>query len=359
MVPSTWWENSPLVIQEAFKFRRPVICSDIGGMAEKVTDGVNGLHFRAGNALDLADRIEEAVESPGLWDQLRSEIEPPATIAETVDRLLATYERCGPIHGASGRTHGSWTRAIASASAEDKLTYRIAYKRCHGRRGRQPTFPSRDRSRCRSSLRSACCGSRAGRWAATLPSRPLRRARSSASRRAGHRPAERGRGAARCRRFGQADNCRFAVELPLDELTAGELEWTLWTVDQAGETRHFGTVLLEPERLGGRPVFVRRRRALRHDGGRQRGAPRGRAAGVRRVPHAAASGGADRSGQHLLRQPEPVGRSAPGGGAAFPREPRGVAGAHGDGDALGLRQPAPGARSSTRRPGPRCSNLCT
>ena len=33
---SVWWENSPVVIQEAFKFGRPVICPDIGGMAEKV-----------------------------------------------------------------------------------------------------------------------------------------------------------------------------------------------------------------------------------------------------------------------------------------------------------------------------------
>jgi len=35
IVPSTWWENSPVVIQEAFLHGRPVICSDIGGMAEK------------------------------------------------------------------------------------------------------------------------------------------------------------------------------------------------------------------------------------------------------------------------------------------------------------------------------------
>ena len=37
LVPSIWWENSPLVIQEAFFHGRPVICSDVGGMAEKVT----------------------------------------------------------------------------------------------------------------------------------------------------------------------------------------------------------------------------------------------------------------------------------------------------------------------------------
>jgi glycosyltransferase involved in cell wall biosynthesis len=71
VVPSIWWENSPLVIQEAFASGRPVICSGIGGMAEKVDDGVSGLHFRVGDPVDLADIIERAVETPGLWDELR------------------------------------------------------------------------------------------------------------------------------------------------------------------------------------------------------------------------------------------------------------------------------------------------
>lgn len=74
VVPSIWWENSPLVIQEAFQHGRPVICSDIGGMAEKVTDGVNGLHFRVGNPASLAQTIRRAVNSPGLWDRLRQGI---------------------------------------------------------------------------------------------------------------------------------------------------------------------------------------------------------------------------------------------------------------------------------------------
>ena len=50
VVPSIWWETGPLVVLEAFQHGRPVICSDIGGMAEKVTDGVNGLHFRTRDA---------------------------------------------------------------------------------------------------------------------------------------------------------------------------------------------------------------------------------------------------------------------------------------------------------------------
>ena len=64
IVPSIWWENSPLVIQEAFMYGRPVICSDIGGMAEKVRDGVDGLHFRAGDAQDLADTITAGCRRP-------------------------------------------------------------------------------------------------------------------------------------------------------------------------------------------------------------------------------------------------------------------------------------------------------
>lgn len=74
IVPSIWWENSPLVIQEAFQQGRPVICSDIGGMAEKVTDGLNGLHFTTGDAMSLAETIKRATTTPGLWETLRQGI---------------------------------------------------------------------------------------------------------------------------------------------------------------------------------------------------------------------------------------------------------------------------------------------
>jgi len=93
VVPSIWWENSPLVIQEAFAHGRPVICSNIGGMAEKVMNGVNGLHFRVGDARHLADRLLEAARTQGLWERLHAGIQPPPTIAETTERHLELYER--------------------------------------------------------------------------------------------------------------------------------------------------------------------------------------------------------------------------------------------------------------------------
>jgi glycosyltransferase involved in cell wall biosynthesis len=92
VVPSIWWENSPLVIQEAFLHRRPVICSDIGGMAEKVTDGIDGLHFRARDPVSLAETIERAVGTPGLWESLRDGIEVVHPMDDHVERLSGLYE---------------------------------------------------------------------------------------------------------------------------------------------------------------------------------------------------------------------------------------------------------------------------
>ena len=91
VVPSTWWENSPLVIQEAFSHGRPVICSDIGGMAEKVRDGIDGLHFRVGDARDLASRIAQAADGD-LWQRLAGNVAAPPSIGSTTNTLLAMYE---------------------------------------------------------------------------------------------------------------------------------------------------------------------------------------------------------------------------------------------------------------------------
>ena len=91
VVPSLWWENSPLVIQEAFMNRRPVICSDIGGMAEKVAHEKNGLHFRAGDPRSLADTLRRATTEPGLWERLRGGIPKIYRITDSVGRLCGIY----------------------------------------------------------------------------------------------------------------------------------------------------------------------------------------------------------------------------------------------------------------------------
>jgi glycosyltransferase involved in cell wall biosynthesis len=92
VVPSRWWENSPLVIQEAFMHKRPVICSDIGGMAEKVAHDVSGLHFTVGDPQSLAETIRVAVSAPGLWERLRDGISPVYGMDEHLAHLTALYD---------------------------------------------------------------------------------------------------------------------------------------------------------------------------------------------------------------------------------------------------------------------------
>jgi glycosyltransferase involved in cell wall biosynthesis len=91
VVPSEWWENSPLVIQEAFMHGRPVICSDIGGMAEKVTDGVDGLHFRVGDPASLADTVKRAVTTPSLWDDLLAGLPAVCSMEDHMSSLASLY----------------------------------------------------------------------------------------------------------------------------------------------------------------------------------------------------------------------------------------------------------------------------
>ena len=92
VIPSIWWENSPLVIQEAFMHGRPVICSDIGGMAEKVEDGVSGLQFRTGDARSLADTMRAAARDPELWSRLQRGIPEVYWMDEAVESISGIYD---------------------------------------------------------------------------------------------------------------------------------------------------------------------------------------------------------------------------------------------------------------------------
>ncbi len=92
VIPSIWWENSPLVIQEAFLHGRPVICGDIGGMAEKVKHDVNGLQVRTGDVGSIAATLWRAANEPGLWDRLRAGLPRVPAIDEAVAAHVALYE---------------------------------------------------------------------------------------------------------------------------------------------------------------------------------------------------------------------------------------------------------------------------
>jgi glycosyltransferase involved in cell wall biosynthesis len=91
IVPSIWWENAPVVIREAFARGIPVIASDLGGMAESVRDGVDGLLFPVGDAAALASCVRRLHDDPGLFDALRAGVRPPLFVEEHRARLDELY----------------------------------------------------------------------------------------------------------------------------------------------------------------------------------------------------------------------------------------------------------------------------
>lgn len=93
VVPSLWYENSPNTILEAFAYRTPVVASNLGGMAELVQDGVNGLLFKLGDADDLAGCLRRLITEPGLLERLRLGIAPIKSQNEEIAELEALYAR--------------------------------------------------------------------------------------------------------------------------------------------------------------------------------------------------------------------------------------------------------------------------
>ena len=94
VVPSVWWENSPLVIHEALQARVPVVTADAGGMAEYVHHEVNGLNFRHRDPEDLARQMQRLVDEPGLSERLgaRGYVQSASGDIVAVDDHVAAVE---------------------------------------------------------------------------------------------------------------------------------------------------------------------------------------------------------------------------------------------------------------------------
>lgn len=91
LVPSIWWENSPVVIQEAFRNGRPVVCSNIGGMAEKVVPGVDGLHFQVGSARSLVGVLKNLAAHPELVEMLGRDLGHRHSSSDPLAKHLSLY----------------------------------------------------------------------------------------------------------------------------------------------------------------------------------------------------------------------------------------------------------------------------
>jgi glycosyltransferase involved in cell wall biosynthesis len=91
VVPSIWYENSPLTIHEAFATRTPVLASNIGGMAELIRNGKNGFLFEVGDSIDLCQKLYYIVRNRKVLNALRTNITRPKSIVENARELVKIY----------------------------------------------------------------------------------------------------------------------------------------------------------------------------------------------------------------------------------------------------------------------------
>ena len=91
VVPSRWLETGPLVVYEAFAAGIPVIGSRLGGIADLVTDGVDGLLFEPEDASALSRIIADLIENRPQLDALAAGIRPPRTFAEVAREMDGVY----------------------------------------------------------------------------------------------------------------------------------------------------------------------------------------------------------------------------------------------------------------------------
>ena len=88
VVPSLWYENTPLIVYSAQAAYCPVIASDVPGISAVIQDQVNGLLFEAGNIKALTKQLSRLLDEPDLINQLSINSMQPKSTVTYVDELL-------------------------------------------------------------------------------------------------------------------------------------------------------------------------------------------------------------------------------------------------------------------------------
>ncbi|MEQ1661836.1 MAG: TIGR04063 family PEP-CTERM/XrtA system glycosyltransferase [Thiobacillus sp.] len=94
---------TPLKPLEAMAQGRLMVASDVGGHKELIDDGKTGVLFRAGNAVDLADKVATLLANPSGWAALKQQgrqfVETERNWTASVARYRGIYDRLHKMHG--------------------------------------------------------------------------------------------------------------------------------------------------------------------------------------------------------------------------------------------------------------------
>ena len=91
VVPSLWFENTPLVVYSAQAAGKIVVASDYPGISSSVRHGIDGLLFPAGDYRALAKLLKILTTDRELRKLLTSSLRRPRSIAKYVDHLVQLW----------------------------------------------------------------------------------------------------------------------------------------------------------------------------------------------------------------------------------------------------------------------------
>ena len=95
LVPSTWYENQPMAVLEAFACGLPVVGTTLGGVPELVTPGVDGLLVPPGDAVSLGAAVTSIATDRELAARMgaagRARVERDFTPGAHLEGLVSLY----------------------------------------------------------------------------------------------------------------------------------------------------------------------------------------------------------------------------------------------------------------------------
>ena len=92
VVPSLWYESTPLVLCSALAAGIPALVSRLGGMMEIIEEGINGVSFPAGDATALKGALLRLLDNPEILASLhRTTVARRRFTADYVDDIEAAY----------------------------------------------------------------------------------------------------------------------------------------------------------------------------------------------------------------------------------------------------------------------------
>jgi glycosyltransferase involved in cell wall biosynthesis len=92
VVPSLWYENTPLVIYHAHAVKCPVIASNLEGMTEAVRNNIDGFVFEKGNHIQLAECLTILMDNNGILNDFKRNIKLPKCNKAYAKEMIDIYK---------------------------------------------------------------------------------------------------------------------------------------------------------------------------------------------------------------------------------------------------------------------------